>query len=199
LNSLYDVIIQKIGNRSLDFLDKGVIPSLLDDKTYSDNKSKRLFVIRGNVLPKTLARSLRLATDIANGASHQETNDESRGRLKVLEYFSVIKSENIAWAVIRIVLDLILYMREIECQFDGYCESFDIYKTENVNWEGVIKQPYKNEYCCEVSDGIRVHLESDKNNPPIVDRNIRIYKIYRESKLIDLYQWYAKKSDWNYT
>lgn len=198
LNSLYDVIIREIGNRSLEFLDRGALPSLLDDKSYRDGSCNRVFVIRGDVLPKTLARSLRLATDIANGASHKETTDESRGRLRVTDYFSTINSENIAWAVIRIVMDLVLYMRKVECRFDGHCEVFDPYKPELVEWEGVIRQSSKREYCCETDTGVRVRMEFDKLNPPEIDKMIRIKKLYREGKLVDLYQWYVKKEDWEY-
>ena len=31
-----------------------------------------------------------------------------------------------------------------------------------------------------------------------IDKLIRIKKLYREGKLVDLYQWYVKKEDWVY-
>ena len=206
LNSLYGVIIREIGNRSLEFLDRGALPSLLDDRTYRDSNdgiTKRVFVIRGEVLPKTLARSLRLATDIANGASHKETSDESRGRLRVAEYFSGMESDNIAWAVIRIVMDLILYMQKVECRFDGYCEVFDPYKPEPVDWTGTVIQSARKEFCCETDTGVRVRMDIPKDSSgrpsiPEAGRRIRIRKLYREGKFVELYEWYVKRPDWEY-
>ena len=199
LNSLYKVIVHEIGGGSgLEALDTGAIPTLLDDRVYRDKTSKLVFVIRGEVIPKTLARSLRFATDIANGASHKETEDETRGRMMVNEYFMSTGSENIAWAVIRIVMDFILYMKEAECRFNAGCEAFDPNNPEDVDWVGTVRKATKTEYCCITDTGVRVRLDYDPSTPPRVNSRIRISRLYREGRFVDLYQWYAKKNDWNY-
>lgn len=197
LNSLYKVIVHEIGGGSgLDALDTGAIPALLDDRSYRDKQSKLVFALKGEVLPKTLARSLRFATDIANGASHKETDDETRGRMKVNEYFLVAGTENISWAVIRIVMDFIIFMRKAECRFNAGCEVIDPNKPMAVDWTGVIRKVAKTEYCCVTDTGIRIRL--DYETVPNINSRIRIRIVYREGKMVNLYQWCAKKDGWSY-
>lgn len=199
LNSLCGIIIKLIGDRtSQDVLSLGSIPDLLDDNVYFDKYNSKLqFVIKGRVLPRTLARSLRLAKDVANGASHSEQSDESLGRLNVTEYFSVIQSENISWAIIRIVMDLFLYLRMVECRFDARCEACDPFQPLQVDWVGVVRKTAKG-YCCETDSGSPIRIEYYESSPPAIERTIRISKVYRERKFVDLYQWYVKKDDWAY-
>lgn len=197
LNSLYKVIVHEIGGGSgLEALDTGAIPALLDDRSYRDKQSKLVFALQGEVMPKTLARSLRFATDIANGASHKETDDETRGRMKVNEYFLSAGTENIAWAVIRIVMDFIMFMRNAECRFNAGCEVIDPNTPMAVDWTGVVRKVAKTEYCCVTDTGIRIRL--DYETPPIINSRIRIRVVYREGKMVNLYQWCAKKDGWGY-
>lgn len=191
LNGLYEAIMREISNGSgLDNIkNHGILPSLLRDGRYDYNQT--VFLIKGFVMPLPLAISLRFASDIVNGEIHTENH-----RMDVRGYHSLVKSDNIAYAVIRILMDFVLWLREVNFEFDGFCESEDLNKLHSVKCSGVLQQAGINEYFCDTEDEGRIHVFVSGKVKIKLGAEIEISQVKYETKLRDKYKYITHT--WNY-
>lgn len=75
-------------------------------------------VIEGEeIMPKTLARSLRYFLDIVQDASHEL--EEDRNKLRVDDYVRNVKNINIFKSVLHIAMDLCLWFKRIKDEIDS--------------------------------------------------------------------------------
>ena len=197
LNGLYKAIMRDISNGSgLDQVKNvGMLPSLLKDGKY-DNKNQTAFVIRGSVMPLPLAISLRFASDIANGELHMENS-----KMDIRGYHRLVMSDNLAHAVIRVLMDFIIWLREVNFEFDGYCLFEDANLPHVVDWKGVLKQAGPREFYCDVEDVGPVRVLVDLNKlekicAEKVGKEISIKKVSVDTQMMDKYDWKADKRDW---
>lgn len=192
LNGLYEIIMSKISNGS--GLDKvqnhGMLPSLLRDGHYND-KNQTYFIIRGSVMPLPLAISLRFASDMANGEMHTENR-----KMDIRGYRSLVRSDNLAHAVIRILMDFILWLYEVGFEFDGFCESRDPNILESVQLTGILQQADGDEYYCDTDRG-RIHVIVPKGKVK-VGAEINISQVKFETKYHDKYELVAPNNAWAY-
>lgn len=193
LNGLYEIIMSKISNGS--GLDKvqshGMLPSLLRDGKFDNKNNNQIFIIRGSVMPLPLAISLRFASDIANGEMHTENR-----KMDIRGYHSLVRSDNLAHAVIRILMDFILWLYEERFEFDGFCESRDSNILESVQLTGILQQADSDEYYCDTDRG-RIHVIVPKGKVK-VGAEINISQVKFETKYHDKYELVAQVNAWAY-
>ena len=94
----------------------------------------------------------------------------------------------------RITLDFVLWLREVNLEFDGYCESEDMNELYAVKCRGLLQQAGPNEYFCETEDHERIHVLV--KGKVILGAEIEITKVKHETKLRDKYKWITYS--WNY-
>lgn len=190
LNSLYKAIINEISNGSgLDRIKSvGMLPQLLREGKYEHNHHI-VFKVKGDVMPLPLAVSLCYASQIVNGAVHEEDVE----KMDVKGYLSQTRSEHLAHSVIRIVMDFILWLYEVNFEFDGYCESVDLNELHFRTYSGVLQQAGLNEYFCETEEG-RIHVFV--TGKARLGAEIEITQVKHEAKLRDKYKWITHT--WNY-
>ena len=194
LNGLYISIMKEISNGSgLDNVKNvGILPSLLRDGRYIYN-GETIYIIKGNVMPLPLAVALRYATDIVNGAVHEEDVHKMDFR----GYLGIVNSDHLAQSVMRILLDFILWLRSVNFEFGGYCVAEDINIIHNVKWSGVLEQVSMDEYSCNTEEAGYVHVNIRSKKEPIkVGEQIVITKVKCETKLCDKYRWIT--FEWDY-
>lgn len=191
LNSLYKAVMIEISNGSgLDQVKSvGMLPQLLREGKYAHN-NQVVFVVKGDIMPLPLAVSLCYASQIVNGAVHEEDVE----KMDVKGYLSQIRSEHLAYSVIRIVMDFILWLHDVNFEFDGYCESADLNELHSVNCSGVLQQAGVNEYFCETEDEGRIHVFV--KGKARLGAEIEITQVKHETKLRDKYNWITHT--WNY-
>lgn len=191
LNSLYKAVMIEISNGSgLDQVKSvGMLPQLLREGKYAHN-NQVVFVVKGDIMPLPLAVSLCYASQIVNGAVHEEDVE----KMDVKGYLSQIRSEHLAYSVIRIVMDFILWLHDVNFEFDGYCESADLNELHSVNCSGVLQQAGVNEYFCETEDEGRIHVFV--KGKARLGAEIEITQVKHETKLRDKYKWITHT--WNY-
>lgn len=197
VNGLYQAMMREISNGSgLETMDEGMFPSLMQRGSYVHN-NQILYTVVGKVMPLPLAYSLRYASDIMNGASHQEDVE----KMDIKGYLEQMKSDNIANAVLRILMEFLLWLYEVKFEFAGYCISEDVKLVQTVNWKGILKQASEKEFYCETTYGesVRVYVnfqKSSKNGPERVGSEITIKRVSIETQMRDKYKWKADKFDW---
>ena len=189
LNRLYRLIIDEIRNgfSSDQVQNVGMLPSLLKDGFYID-KGQTIYLIHDTVMPLPLALALRYASDIANGAVHEE--DVTKMNMK--GYLSLLRSEHLAHTLIRIIMDFILWLKEVDFEFDGYCTAEDINTLHDVKWCGILEQESPDEYYCQTPDAGKVHVNVTKGGPkgPInIGEEIVITKVKNEIKFRQKYKY----------
>ena len=191
LNSLYKAVMIEISNGSgLDQVKSvGMLPQLLREGKYAHN-NQVVFVVKGDIMPLPLAVSLCYASQIVNGAVHEEDVE----KMDVKGYLSQIRSEHLAYSVIRIVMDFILWLHDVNFEFDGFCESADLNELHSVNCSGVLQQAGVNEYFCETEDEGRIHVFV--KGKARLGAEIEITQVKHETKLRDKYKWITHT--WNY-
>ena len=191
LNSLYKAVMIEISNGSgLDQVKSvGMLPQLLREGKYAHN-NQVVFVVKGDIMPLPLAVSLCYASQIVNGAVHEEDVE----KMDVKGYLSQIRSEHLAYSVIRIVMDFILWLHDVNFEFDGFCESADLNELRSVNCSGVLQQAGVNEYFCETEDEGRIHVFV--KGKARLGAEIEITQVKHETKLRDKYKWITHT--WNY-
>lgn len=190
LNSLYKAIMNEISNGSgLDQIRSvGMLPQLLREGKYQHN-NQVVFIVKGDIMPLPLAVSLCYASQIVNGAVHEEDVE----KMDVKGYLSQIRSEHLAHSVIRIVMDFILWLYEVNFEFDGFCESADLNELVSKTYTGVLQQAGLNEYFCETEEG-RIHVFV--KGKARLGAEIEITQVKHETKLRDKYKWITHI--WNY-
>ena len=197
VNALYNAVMKEISNGSgLEMMDEGMFPSLMQKGNYIHN-NQILFTLSEKVMPLPLAHSLRYASDILNGASHQEDIE----KMDFKGYLYLMNSDNIANAVLRIIMEFLLWLNEVKFKFQGYCMSEDINLGKEVNWKGILVQVSDKEFYCETDKGERVRVyvnfqKKSKNGPDRVGTEITIKKATFETQMRDKYKWKADKFDW---
>lgn len=190
LNSLYKAIMYEISNGSgLDQIKSvGMLPQLLRDGKYA-HENQIVFIVKRDIMPLPLAVSLCYASQIVNGGSHEEDVE----KMDVKGYLSHIRSEHLAHSVIRIVMDFILWLYEVNFEFDGFCESADLNELVSKTYSGVLQQAGLNEYFCETEEG-RIHVFV--KGKARLGAEIEITQVKHETKLRDKYKWITHT--WNY-
>ena len=193
LNSLYKAVIDEISNGSgLDQVERtGILPDLLRDGKY-DYSSQVTFLISGSVMPRPLIVALCYATKIVNGGSHEEDVE----KMYMDGYLSQVRSEHLAQSVIRIVMDLILWLYEVRFEFDGFCKSIDPNVYEQVELAGVLQRAKPDEYFCETNRG-RVHVIVPKGKER-VGAEISITQLWHEKKYRGRYDYLVPQNAWAY-
>jgi hypothetical protein len=197
VNALYQAIMREISNGSgLEMMDEGMFPSLMQKGTYMHN-NQILFTLSEKVMPLPLAHSLRYASDILNSASHQEDIE----KMDFKGYLNLMNSDNIANAVLRIIMEFILWIYDVKFKFSGYCISEDVNVIHKVIWKGTLQQVSEREYYCETTEGelVRVYVnfqKNSKNGPERVGTEIIINKVSIETQMRDKYKWKVDKLDW---
>lgn len=188
LNRLYRLVFDEIrrGFSSDQVKNIGMLPALLRDGSFID-KDQAIYIVHGNIMPLPLAVALRYASDIANGAVHEE----DVVKMDVKGYLSLLRSENLAHTLIRIIMDFILWLKEVNFEFDGYCTAEDVNMLHDVCWSGILSQGNNTEeYYCETSDAGKVHVNLRlKKDPIYLGKEIVITKVKREIKYRRKYQW----------
>ena len=195
LNGLYKEIAKQISNGTdLERLNDGAFPSLLKDGCYHDNIKNIQYVIKGKVMPLPLACSIRYASDIVNGASHVEDVD----RMDFNGYVNQIGSDNIARAVLGILMEFLLWLYEIKFEFGGFCIAEDSKAELNdLTWRGVLKQAKSKEYYCDTEEGGKIHVVFDHQRmSKKLGSEIIIKRVKKETQMRAIYEWYAARNDW---
>ena len=176
--------------------DEGMFPTLMKDGTYIHNKQV-LYALTEKVMPLPLAYSLRYASDILNGASHQEDVEY----MDFKGYLDLMNSDNIAYAILGILMEFLLWLYEVKFKFKGYCIADDLKYSKTVNWKGILKQVSEKEFYCETAEGdlVRVYVNFQKNSKNGIDRvntEITIKQVSIETQMRSKYRLKADKLDW---
>ena len=65
-------------------------------------------------------------------------------------------------------MDFILWLKEVNFEFDGYCTAEDVNMLHDVCWSGILSQGNNTEeYYCETSDAGKVHVNLRLKKDPI--------------------------------
>ena len=124
-------------------------------------------------------------------------------------YMSLAKKHNLGYnivvdianAVLRIIMEFILWIYDVKFKFSGYCISEDVNVIHKVIWKGTLQQVSEREYYCETTEGelVRVYVnfqKNSKNGPERVGTEIIINKVSIETQMRDKYKWKVDKLDW---
>lgn len=196
--TLFRIIVDEIHYGSgLENVDLGLIPTLLENGSVQDSKTTgKVFIIDGDVLPKTLAHALRYAVDITNGASHTETTFDEGSKLAVTEYIRCSDTSHLANSVLEIFMDFILFLYNTGCEFDAKCISRNIYEKQKADWHNCpLHKVSNNEYFCDAPDGSKVHVQF-KSEQYRENMALHIIDVAMEGKYIDKYKLFAPQGCW---
>ena len=146
-------------------------------------------------MPLPLAVSLCYASQIANGAVHEEDVE----KMNVRGYLNLVQSEHLANVMIRILMDFILWLKRIDFKFAGVCVSADSNKIYEARCSGILEKDNFDEYFCDTPEEGRIHvnMKSVRKEHIRLGSKILITKLKRELKHRDRYRWITYS--WSYS
>ena len=196
--ALLRTIARKIApGTGLERVDAGILPRLFRDKIIEDTKStKKLFILHGNLMEKTLAASLVFLYQILDGANHA-AGDESGNQLNVNTYVLNSGTNNLAMSIIHIYMDFLIWLASTGGEFDAECESRDSSQDPPMlNCDGIIHIGPHNEYYIETAEYGSIHCFLRKGVFVKEGANAHIVSVTLEKdpNLVQRYYWFTR--DW---